>query len=300
MAANFSPKLSLVRNARVMPFQGTMDFFRSGVFDAKGRFYENSIIADRAKPSELLPVTQKLSGTYIFGGYLFFHFGHFLLESLSRLYAIRQCRNYPIIFTSPNDKTAEAHKLLFKFLRVDNEIVFQTEPVEVENLIMADAGSVVEPPFLFAEQVRALGIFRASGQEIADRKIWLSRSKFKGGGLENEAEVEMELEAMGWTIVHPEELTYLEQAQLVSTSRQVAGLDGSAFYSALLADTVHGEFTVFSRRNIIPEILRMALTAKTDKYRGFLIPLEHISGTFAEKRSILRDPRHILAHLRGL
>lgn len=293
-------KISLVRNARVMPFQGTMDFFQSGVFDSGGRFLENSIIADRAKPSALLPVTQKLSGTYIFGGYLFFHFGHFLLESLSRLYAVRQCRDYPVIFTSPNDKVAEAHKKMFQFLRVDNEIVFLTEPTEVENLVMADAGSVIEPPLLAKEQIRALGVFRASGRAVDDRKIWLSRSRFKGGGLENETEVEAELEAMGWSIIHPQELTYLEQTRLVSTSRQVAGLDGSAFYSALLADTVHGEFTVFSRRNLLPEILRLALIAKTDNYRGFLVPLEHVSGSFAEERSILRDPEHILGPLRGL
>lgn len=297
-------KISLVRNARVMPFQGTMDSFAAGVFGADGRFFENSLIPLRGKPSEPLPVTRKLTGTSIYGGYLFFHFGHFLIESLSRMYAIRQCGNYPIVFTSPNAivnaNAGAAQKAMFRFLRLENEIVLLTEPTEIENLVMADAGSAVAPPLFTEEQARALGVFQAGAHGMEDRKIWLSRSKFKGGGLENEAAIEAELHAMGWTIVHPEELPYREQARLVSTSRAVAGLDGSAFFSALLADKVLGEMFVFSRRNHIPPILSLALSRKTGRVREFLFPLEHLGGQYAEARYLLRDPERILGPLRGV
>lgn len=291
-------KLSLIRNARVMPFQGTMDHFAAGVYDGDGRFLDSSIIRHRASPSEYLPVTKTLSGTYIFGGYLFYHFGHFLLESLSRVYAIRQCRLYPVVFTSPNEHVGEAQKKLFRFLRIENEILLLREPTAIENLIMSEAGSSIHPPLLLEEQVRALGVFRAGAPQESGNKIWLSRSKVRGGGLENEADIEKELRRMDWTIVHPEELSYREQARCVSTARRVAGLDGSAFYSALLADTVHGDFSVFSRRAHIPPILNLALARKTDRVRTFLPPVEPFSGMGTEARVIVRDPETILGPLR--
>jgi capsular polysaccharide biosynthesis protein len=275
-----------------------MDAFASGVFH-EGQCLPDSL-QSRAVPAPLLPVTRKLSGIAIFGGYLFGHFGHFLLESLARAYVFRQCGNFPILFMSPNDRIYDAQRKLFRFLNITNELLLIREPTEVEQLVMAPAGSAVDPPAVSDAQIKALGVHPAGEGTPGGERLWLSRSRFRGGGLDNEAAIEDVLRQWGWSIAHPESLTYREQVERVGSAAYVAGLDGSAFYSVLLAEAVRGRFFVFSRRNHIPPILRLVLEKKTTGHKEFTFPLTHVSGEGPERIMHLEDTEQILGPLRNI
>jgi hypothetical protein len=82
-----------------------------------------------------------------------------------------------------------------------------------------------------------------------DKKVWLSRSSYIGGGLFDERALEPHLQAMGWEIVHPQFLSIRKQVELIASSARVAGMDGSAFHTALLAREILGRFTIFFLRN---------------------------------------------------
>lgn len=297
--ARMAKSFFILKNALLMPFQGTINSFASGVFH-NGVCLPESLIEHRSSPSILVQPTRKLSGTFIFGGYLFGHFGHFILESLAYLHIIRQCGNYPILYMSPPTGNLALNKRIFRFLGVSNEIVLVKEPTEVENLAVGPLGSQIHPPFFSDAQVTALGVFPTSGISPSNEKIWLSRSNYTFGGLENEKEIEKTLAEWGWKIVHPEDLPLSEQVRLVSTAACVAGLDGSAFYSALLADKVHGRFVVFSRRNHMPPILELALSKKTGALQTFVPPLTYVSGTWPDLVHRLDDLEDVLGVLRGL
>ena len=289
-------RLTLIENALVMPMLGTMDAFASGVF-RDGICLLDSLLY-RGIPVIPRPPARKLSGTYIFGGYLFGHYGHFLLESLSRSYAVRQCPDdFPVLFMSPATDVFTFQSQIFKALKQRNDIILVKTPLEVEKLIYAPPGCDLSPLFISDEQLEALG--RISVPEFRpERKIWLSRSKFKGGGVENEAAIEKELAGCGWEIIHPQDLGIYEQIRLIAGSGLVSGFAGTAFFNVLLAERVHGRFMVISRSARVNPTIPFFLDRKQVRHEEYAFPVEYSSGKGAGQRYFMPDTGPLLELLR--
>lgn len=172
--------------------------FFTGVF-INGSCIEHTL-PSRSGLARLESAAKQLSGNYIYGGYLFGHYGHFLLESLSRVYAIKQCKALPILFCSPNNFIASWQKTIFKLLHLENELELITVPTQVHFLAFSPPGCAI-PNFILPEQIEALGQVAISSAK-AGKKVWLLRSEFKGGGVNNEVVIEQELAKLGWQITH--------------------------------------------------------------------------------------------------
>lgn len=276
---------TLARHALLMPLEGCMDEFRSGVF-VDGVCLEDSLM-DRARAAVPRPPETELRGSYLFGGYLFANYGHFLLESLARLYALRQCGSYPLLFMSPNASVATWQRHIFKLLDVGNDILLIHRPTRVERLAVAPPGCSLARNLLTPEQRESLARVSVAGP--VSRKIWLSRSAFKHGEILNEREIEADIARHGWDIVHPEQLPIRTQVELVASSALVAGLDGSAFYTALLARKVWGRFFVFSRRKRIPPMLSTVLRDKGVSVEEFIFPVEFLDPARPLSKILLSD-----------
>lgn len=266
--------MKLVKNALIMPLEGTMEEFAGGVFDS-GKFVKDSLVEIRGRECAPRPPERKLAGTYIYGGCFFAHFGHFIWESLARLETIRKCREYPVIFISPNDHVFETYKLIFRTIGIRNEIIIAREPTLVEKLIYSPPQSSVSPLFIEDAQLESLAC-KDFGKSANDCKLWLSRRKLKYGRITNEEDIENELQKAGYEIVFPEKIPLLEQIKLISTSRIVSGFDGSQFYSALFAKNICGEFHVFNRRGGIPAAISHMLEKKGIKNHQHLFNMEMV------------------------
>jgi hypothetical protein len=240
----------------------------------------------------------RLKGAYLFGGYLFRHYGHFLIETLSRLYALKQCAHVPIIFSSTHKDIVPWQWDVFKLLGLRKPILMLTRPAVADQLMLA-APAFSLPDSITPEQIEALGAMPAP--PLTDKKIWLSRSSNLGGGLLNERELEPHLQAMGWEVVHPQFLPIRKQVALISSSARVAGLDGSAFHTALLAREIRGRLTIFCLRSASAHAyIRIA------RMKGFAqeeIPLagkvSFLAGQGAERFYRLDDIDVVLDALRG-
>jgi hypothetical protein len=250
--------IALIGNALVMPLRGTLDRFLGGVFQ-DGRCLEQSLLYRHgqlfglpAGPAEVAaaladPATDRLEGDYLFGGYLFRHYGHFLIETLSRLYALQAADpGLPVIFSSTHRAVMPWQKALFRLLGLRGGIVLLTRPTLVERLILAAPGFIL-PDTALPEQIRALGTVPAP--PLTGRKVWLSRGMHIGGGLVNERELFPGLQKKGWEIVDPQFLPVRRQIELLACCAHVAGLDGSAFHTALLAREIRGVFHIFFLRS---------------------------------------------------
>lgn len=156
-----------IKHALIMPLEGTMDSFTGGVFDSGGEFVADSVIY-RGHAPERRKYSEHLQGTFIYGGCLFGHFGHFIWASLARIAAIRKCRPYPLLFITPNDHLFNTQKLFFKGMGIRNEIILVTKPTLVENLIYAPPHSSLSPLSMSQEMLDALA-FKDFG-EMTDRK----------------------------------------------------------------------------------------------------------------------------------
>jgi hypothetical protein len=271
--------LSLLKNAVILPLNGTMDAFTGGVYTADGQFVEDSLL-HRGRPAPLQRHIDYLDGTYIYGGCLFGHFGHFIWESLSRVYAIRQCNNYPIIFISPNDKIYNMHNVFFKAIGICNDLLLIKVPTSVKNLIYSSYGSSISPLFITDEQINGLQYFNflknKEYYKTGKEKIWISRSMLKNGKVINEQLIEEKLQKIGYTVIHPEALHLREQIKLISTAEIVAGFDGSAFFSLLFAEKIRGRFFIFNRRRDIPETLPYVFRKRHVAFEEHVFVLESV------------------------
>lgn len=263
-----------------MPLAGTMDSFAGGVFSSDGKFIEDSLL-HRGTPAQLQKTIEYLDDTYIYGGCLFGHFGHFIWESLSRLYAIRQCKEYPVLFITPyDDFIISIFQDTFKAIGIRNEIRFIKVPTSVKNLIYSSPGSAVHPVFITDEQINALKCYTFTNSSCP-QKIWLSRSKLqngKYGKITNEQFLEEELVKLGYKIVHPQTISLHEQVKLISTADVVAGFDGSQFFSVLFAREIQSKFFVFNRRKNIPETIAYAFKKRNVNFSLHNFDLEYLDG----------------------
>lgn len=269
--------MKLFKDATIMPLEGTMDSFTGGIFTSAGQFVGNSIV-HRGKQPLLQKYNNVLSDTYIYGGCLFGHFGHFIWESLSRLYTILQCKNYPIVFITPNDKIYNSQRLFFKSIGIRNEICIVKIPTLMRNLLYSEPGSSVHPAYISEDQIDALQYFKFPLKEEIRKKIWLSRSLLKMGKITNEQNIESELRKFGYDIVHPQTLSLYDQVKMVSTADVVAGFDGSQFFSLLFAKEIRGKFLIFNRRKRIPETIPYVLGKRNVSFILHDFDVEHVNG----------------------
>jgi len=272
--------MKLLKNATIMPLAGSMDSFTGGVYTYDGEFVEGSLLY-RGRAAELQKSTKHLSETYIYGGCLFGHFGHFIWESLSRLYAIRQYNDYPIIFIMPENIFFNEQTMFFKSLGIHNEIHIVKIPTSVENLIYFLPGSSINPLFISDEQINSLQYFHCSDDANNNRsaiKVWLSRSNLLFGTILNEQVIETVLAKNGYKIVRPETLPLYEQVSLISTADIVAGFDGSAFFSLLFSKQVRSKFYIFNRRPKIPETIKYVFQRRHVEFELHDFDIEYICG----------------------
>jgi hypothetical protein len=189
----------------------------------------------------------------VFGGYLYDHYGHFLLESLARLWVPAAAAPAPVVWIAAwtESLTPWMHEVL-DLLGVDGRrhvVTSASGPLAVDQLLIPDAGFEFGGwmhPWL--AQRLATVEYRTGGTD----HLWLSRSRrVPISGLDEEVELEERLEAEGWTIVHPEDLTVREQVDVLAGAVHVSGLEGSAFHTLALVDGFGGAVDLFTRQDHI-------------------------------------------------
>lgn len=254
---------------------------------------EDSIVY-RGKQPQLQKHVESLSGAYIYGGCLFAHFGHFIWESLSRLYAIKKCKDYPILFICPNDEAAVSLLRVFiSSIGVRNKVHLVKVPTLVENLIYSSPGSSISPLGITDDQIDALQHF-VFNEKSYNKNVWLSRSRLKAGRIANECFIEDELRKSGYEIIYPETLPLREQVRVVSSSNIVAGFDGSQFFSLLFSKEARSKFFVFNRRKRIPDTISYAFEKKNAEFSLYTFDLEYVDGDGAGRNFRLPAPDTLL------
>lgn len=205
------------------------------------------VTAQMNLPREVGESKHHLGGTHIFAGYLFPHYGHFLLESLSRLWFIKQNPDLPLVWLGVHnqDEFNAMQRELFDLLGIRNPMLIVTEQTSVENLLVPHDGYIIHTTYR-PEQVQALKL-RGGCDTIPGKKVWLSRSKLDKGIVFNERELEHILEANGWTIYHPQDHSIREQVDMLADAEEIAGVEGSALHTLVLIPEYRGHVTIFGR-----------------------------------------------------
>ncbi|MCW3780182.1 glycosyltransferase family 61 protein [Defluviimonas salinarum] len=206
---------------------GDFDYAHAALWRFGKRFTQP--LSERPVPVE------KWSGRHIWGGLFFGNFGHFLMETISRLWIRGRVDAESVLFVPRHDALTDFkgyQSALYELLDIGIPARIVTDPVEVDELIVPGQGfglgriSRATPEFK-----DLLNVMAASIEPNGPEKLYISRTQFGGqGGVLSEACLEANMEALGYTVIHPQRLSLPRQLALYKAAKHVVGLDGSAFH----------------------------------------------------------------------
>ena len=174
-----------------------------------------------------------------FGGIFFNHFGHFLLEGLARLSREVIASPLPIVFYNPQRLSSiptYAAAILTGIGISPERIQFVDQPLKVARLYYVSAWfeirrhiNVHDMDWLFQTSTPAY-------PEYEDRIVYLSRSRLEGRReIASETPLEDAVTTAGGIVCFPERLSVPEQIALLRGCSAVAGAEGSALHTCILA-----------------------------------------------------------------
>ncbi len=181
-----------------------------------------------------LPVVE---GTCLFGGYFFHHFGHFILETLARLWALPPGDSTPVVWLT-GGPVEDWQREILDMLEVTAPMVFLDRPTKVRELLVPDPGFRIQGQ-AHPRHIAYLGRYQpaigCAASYAAGVKVWLSRGYAAPDRCApQEGRLEAVLRENGCQVVYPEKLEVCAQLDVLADARVVAGLEGSAFHAAML------------------------------------------------------------------
>jgi capsular polysaccharide biosynthesis protein len=258
----------------------TMSRFTGGVFNYNDEFIKSTLlIRTRNSDHQVLfinkPRTKKtqnrLKGRYIFGGYFFHHYGHFILESLSRMWFAKQYPDLPILFAGKQSTILDFQNKILELIGVKNKIEFIPSVTMVDELDIPEPGAIINCLFS-KQQANALGVLNNDSED--NKKIWISRSNTRQNSktrlkeempaiIKNEKKLEDLLKHRGWVIFDPLNFDIIDQLKIIGSASHLAGFEGSAFHSLLMFKEYKAKIDIFSRTiRPVPAIYKNIFSAK--------------------------------------
>jgi hypothetical protein len=198
----------------------------------------------------------------LYGGILFNHFGHFILESLCRLYAYPTVREIDpfVLFHSqwgpPRylEKNNFVNQILTGLGIPVDRLIFVERVAKISKVIIPTQkygfGFTRKPDELF---VKFVGSFRfkhkvPGGLEKAE-KIYVSRSNLQNKGRQiGEKIFEAYLAGEGYRIFYPEQHTFIEQLTVYACAGRLIFSEGSALFSCIFLTDMKADVAVVCRR----------------------------------------------------
>jgi capsular polysaccharide biosynthesis protein len=213
----------------------------------------------------------------IYAGILYHHYGHFLVESLSRLWLTQQYPEAPILWIGESSLKPWQIEIM-SLLKIHNPHLFISEPTQVETLRLPELGFTIEQCFE-RHHAEFLEAFQAS-VIIPGKYCWVSRRNLNSGreGLINEYHLEEKLSKLGWEIFQPEKFSLTEQLCYFSSCEKVAGVQGSALHFPMLVKNLKTHLYILDARGLFT--YNFEIVAKEKKLTQKMISLPANSRKF--------------------
>ena len=240
----WSESITELRDAYVVPPVESSFVQAAGLLAADGSYCPQGALwrkwrpltTEPAMPEGELPV---LKGKWLWGGVLWAHFGHFLAESTTRLWALDKLGEAEGILYIPKRPAVgeEVRGFQLDFIRqmgTDLPVKVASEPMRVEHLVVPGPGFGLGEIIAGTQSYRD-AIHARYGSDIPAEggpKIYISRSLLgvQRGGLVGEERLEELLTAEGYEIYHPQKFSMAEQVARYKAATHVIAAEGSALH----------------------------------------------------------------------
>ena len=201
-------------------------------------------------------------GTWIYGGILFNHFGHFFAESVHRLWAWNKLKNNVdgiIFLTAANprvDKLPNYIKDYFSLLDIPiSKVKLERQKAMVERLYLPRPGSqigVTQSSWYAKDVLKNQSESWKISSNGNYRNVFLSRRNFLvSGKISGLTYVEQLLESKGFKIVYPETECLTDQISIIDNAETIVWEEGSNIHLLDIMPAVAAKSFLFKRRNTL-------------------------------------------------
>ncbi|WP_345434499.1 glycosyltransferase family 61 protein [Geodermatophilus obscurus] len=200
----------------------------------------------------------------VYGGVLFSHFGHLMLESLGRLWAYEHLRHLDpyIAFHEGfgrvdwSDQRTVAHQVLRGVGIPLDRVLLLSRPVRLAQALVPTQlygyGFSSNPDQTFVEHMRRFTFPRTVPDGFAGvKRVYVSRSGLPDGFGRPIGETLFEdyLRGQGYAIFHPQRYSLHEQLTVYSAADELIFCDGAALHGCVLLPDLAARVAVVSRRH---------------------------------------------------
>lgn len=243
-----------------------MEFIRGGVCDGNYNFIagltrnKNRVINYSCNSSyAITEAVDYVDEEVIFGGVFINHFGHLMVECLSRLWYMienRDDKRRIVILTIPEQKPFLQD--FFKILGIEAErFEVVNKPVRYKKIIVPE-----ETIFLWSGFYKQyISIYDAIKQKLKNAdtpsKLYLTRTKLGKKDSVNEEFFENFFSQRGYTVVSTEQLSVEKQIELIANAKSVVCTEGTLSHFVLFANC-DAEFVILRRTEtdiLLPQII---------------------------------------------
>lgn len=190
----------------------------------------------------------------IFGGVIIPHFGHFLIDSLSRLWYVVKNKpiinHYKIVFSCMGEIPSYVYETLDLLGLKREQVIFLRQITRYKEIIVPDQsgytlGYVHKEYLDIYNEIFFNSIQKYNGTKY--KKIFLSRAKCKSGyKIIGEDYFENFFSEHGFEILYPDEMTMLEKVFLVGNANEIATTCGTIAHYSLFANK-NCKFVILNR-----------------------------------------------------
>lgn len=178
----------------------------------------------------------------VFGGFLYKHFGHMLLEGMARLwYVVKNRPSCKIVFLAfPNRPKVSCNwQDFFSLLDIDeDQVEIISSPTQFKEIIVPDESLVTLSGYCETYPI----VYEYMQKKVVPtqyKKIYFSRTEYSKGtkyqGFINEQYFENFYAKRGFKVVHPEQLSLYDQIALVAGADEFVSMLGTMTHLLLFA-----------------------------------------------------------------
>ncbi len=291
-------------DSRKLKLQGGLYHRQGGYIPSSGLITNKQVVVGYG-PLPLPSSAPVLSGKSLYMGLCHSHFGHFLIETLSRLWFLQaqQIQDFDHIILLPiNGCVPEFVVDLFKLLGVDERLKIIDAPIFLENVCIPSPA--IEYPWKVHQVINTLQQLFADSiaVEPTEQPIFLSRNQLVPGHFRmiiGEDRLEQALESQGVYIYHPENYSIHHQISTLSRHKTIISFAGSALHTMLLSGGNKNVVAYSARRiPLVFPLLDKALNNKSDYVQSRRLSVNGLASLAVGFKPQLIDPRIVLRRLK--
>lgn len=242
-----TPAIWQGKNATILPLRKdpALQFGRGGVVDENGNYVAMSAIPLRVDLGYPVEKAEYRDEKVVYCGYLIDHWGHFLIEAVTRLWYFLEgdetVDKYVFFLEENNPRQITGnYRIFLELLKIWDKLELITVPTTYREVIVPELGIRCREAYT----PKLIKVFDAVAENVVPqpdwetpKKIFYSRSQFKKG-----IPYEFGFEATddffrknGYTILYPEKVPLDQMIHYIRNADVVASLSGSLPHNMLFA-----------------------------------------------------------------